>query len=45
MERLEEQKPQPSCPCCGMPMVVISETEAKLNLKCPACLVSDLRIK
>jgi hypothetical protein len=42
---LDEQRPRPSCPCCGTPMVVVSETETKLNLKCPACLVSDLRMK
>jgi hypothetical protein len=42
---MEEQKRQPGCPCCGTLMVVVSETETKINLKCPVCLVSDLRIK
>ena len=42
---MEEQKRQPSCPCCGTTMVVVSETETRVNLACPACLVSDLRMK
>ena len=42
---MEEQKRQESCPCCGTPMVVASETETRISLKCPACLVSDVRTK
>ena len=42
---LDADKRQPSCPCCGTQMVVLSESETKVTLKCPACQVSDLRMK
>jgi tRNA(Ile2) C34 agmatinyltransferase TiaS len=41
----EEERRQPACPCCGTRMAVASETETRLHLRCPACLVSDLRMK
>lgn len=35
----------PTCPCCGTAMVVVSETERRVDLSCPSCSVSDVRIK
>jgi len=42
---LDAEKRQPTCPCCGTLMVVLSESETKVTLKCPACQVSDIRMK
>jgi hypothetical protein len=42
---LEGQVGATRCPCCGTEMVVASETETVLTLSCPACHVSDVRMK
>ena len=42
---MDEKDGQPSCPWCGTPMVIVSETETRVEVACPACQVSDLRMK
>ena len=42
---LEDEFQAPRCPCCGTEMVVVSETKTVLSLSCPACHVSDVRMK
>jgi len=42
---LEDLFLAPRCPCCGTGMVVVSETKTMLSFSCPACHVSDVRMK